>query len=128
MSRKLEDLTMATQVFARAFAGEMASAGIPFMFTCTYRSQAEQEALYAQGRTKPGKVVTWTRNSRHTKRTAFDIAILRSGQPTWNTKIDINENDITDYQEAGKIGESVGLEWGGRFKPPDYCHFELKES
>lgn len=29
------------------------------------RTQAEQDALYAQGRTVPGPIVTWTRNSNH---------------------------------------------------------------
>lgn len=127
-SRKVEDLTPEMQEKVKLFQASMKLAGIDFILTATFRDQERQNALYAQGRTKPGKVVTWTRNSRHTKRTAFDIAILRSGQPTWDTKIDLNENDIPDYQEAGKIGESVGLEWGGKWHPPDYPHFQLKET
>lgn len=126
MSRKIEDLKLSAQILAREFAVKMAEAGIPFMFTCTYRSQEEQDALYEQGRTKPGKIVTWTRASKHTERRAFDIAILNQGKPIWDVKVDVNENDIPDYQEAGKIGESVRLVWGGRFKSPDYCHFELE--
>ncbi|WP_445147328.1 hypothetical protein [Dyella sp. Tek66A03] len=38
---------------------------VDFTVTAGYRTHAEQDALYAQGRTKPGNVVTWTRNSRH---------------------------------------------------------------
>lgn len=127
MSRKIEDLIPAMQEKAREFAGKMAETGLPFMFTCTYRSQVEQDALYAIGRTLPGREVTWRKISNHTGRTAFDIAILKDGKPTFDTKISVNENDVPDYMEAGQIGESIGLKWGGRFLPsPDYCHFELK--
>lgn len=44
------------------------------------RSQAEQDALYAQGRTAPGKVVTWTRDSDHLRGIAVDIEPVR-GSP-----------------------------------------------
>ena len=36
-----------------------------FAVTCGVRTIEEQAALYAQGRTKPGKIVTWTMKSRH---------------------------------------------------------------
>lgn len=125
MSRKIEDLKLSMQIKARDFAVKMAESGIPFMFTCTYRSQNEQDQLFQQGRTTPGKIVTWTHNSRHTQRDAFDIALLLQGKPVWDTKIDVDGDHIPDYKEAGKIGESVGLVWGGRWKTPDYPHFQL---
>jgi peptidoglycan L-alanyl-D-glutamate endopeptidase CwlK len=131
MSRKIEDLTTAMQSLAFLFAGAMAEAGVPFIFTSTRRTQAEQDALYAKGRTAPGPKVTWTRKSRHIDGEAFDIAILNDGQPTWDMKVNVNENDVGDYYEAGQLGESVGLKWGGRFTNqkgescPDYPHFEL---
>lgn len=86
--------------------------------------------------------VTWTLASRHLidlddSRTdndlarAFDVAILANGKPTWDIKVNVNKNEIPDYVEIGKLGESVGLVWGGRFKNrrtgkacPDYPHFE----
>lgn len=82
------------------------------------------------------KKVTWTLASKHIvdlddgnpdndKARAFDIAIEKKGQPSWDLKADVNENDIPDYEEAGRIGESIGLRWGGRFRKPDYVHFEL---
>ena len=37
------------------------------------RTQAEQDHIYAQGRTRPGNKVTWTRNSRHIGGGAMDI-------------------------------------------------------
>jgi len=124
-SRKIEDLVPYMQDKIKEFAGKMAEAGIPWMITCTFRSQIEQDALYSIGRTIPGRRVTWTKISKHTGRTAFDIAILKDGKPIWDVKVSVNENDLPDYLEAGQIGEAIGLRWGGRFKNPDCPHFEM---
>jgi peptidoglycan L-alanyl-D-glutamate endopeptidase CwlK len=89
--------------------------------------------------TAENQKVTWTLDSKHItnmfdkdlnndKSRAFDIAILnKQGQVVWDLKVNVNENDIPDYDEAGEIGESVGLKWGGRFSSPDRPHFEVKE-
>ncbi len=80
--------------------------------------------------------VTWTLQSAHLidlddnvrgndKSRAFDIVINRNGKPCWDVKVDVNEDGIPDYEEAGKIAESVGLVWGGRWKTPDRPHFQL---
>ncbi len=130
-SRKINDCAPELQDLARLFAVRMAEQGIPFMFTCTRRTQQEQDDLWAQGRTKPGKVVTWTRKSKHIDGNAFDIAILKNGKPTWDLKTSVDGDSVADYIEAGEIGESVGLKWGGRFKDrfgdscPDFPHFEI---
>ncbi len=115
-SRSIEDLTPETQDLYHKFAVVMKAKNIHYIVTCTYRSQAEQNALFEQGRSKPGQIVTWTRKSRHTDREAFDIAILKNGKISWN---------VDDYLEAGKIGRAVGLVWGGDFKTSkDRPHFE----
>jgi hypothetical protein len=154
-SRKIEDLNPELQERYRAFAAAMAEAGIPFILTCTARTVREQLALYAQGREQLDHVnslrklaglppitgegntrVTWTLQSKHLidlddgnpendKARAFDIAIQRDGRPCWDLKVNVNQNDRPDYEEAGRIGESVGLRWGGRWKKPDYPHFEI---
>ena len=80
--------------------------------------------------------VTWTLQSKHLvdlddgnpdndKSRAFDIAIVSEGRPTWDIKVSTNDNSVPDYDEAGSIGESVGLKWGGRFRKPDRPHFEV---
>lgn len=118
-SRNPEDLIPAMQKLYAIFKDEMDEAGIDFILTCTYRSQKEQDELYAQGRTKPGKKVTWTKNSQHNVRRAFDIAVFKNGKITWNTN---------DYLKPGEIGRNVGLQWGGDWKKTkDYPHFEYKE-
>lgn len=131
-SRKISDLTLEMQDAFQFFRHKADLAGVQFLVTSTYRSQEEQDALYRQGRTTPGKIVTWTHHSRHTERDAFDVCVLKQGKPVWDVKVDVDEDDIPDYLELGQIGESVGLEWGGRFKgkdgkpQPDYPHFQMR--
>jgi peptidoglycan L-alanyl-D-glutamate endopeptidase CwlK len=122
------DLVEILQPRAMLFATKMAEQGLPFMFTRTRCTQVEQNALYAQGRTTPGRIVTWTLNSMHLYGKAFDIAILKDGKPTWDPKVDVDGDSAWDYYEAGQLGESIGLVWGGRWKKPDYPHFQLKEA
>lgn len=124
-SRKIEDLIPEMQELYKAFANAMAEANIPLLVTCTRRSQEEQDALYEQGRTKPGKIVTWTHKSKHILGEAFDIVILKEGKPSWDLKVDVNDDEIPDYQEAADIGRKVGLRAGADFK--DFPHFEFKE-
>ena len=116
-SRAINDLLPELQILFHEFAILMHDKGIQFIVTCTYRSQEEQDALYAKGRTTQGPIVTWTRKSRHTERSAFDIAVMVDGKVSWKAE---------DYDEPGSIGTSVGLEWGGDFPHPDRPHFQLK--
>jgi len=125
-SRNIDELLPELQDKFHEFRQLADEAGVQFMTTCTYRSQEEQDELYKQGRTKPGRKVTWIKKSKHTDRMAFDIAILdENKQPTWDIKVDVDKDDINDYIELGEIGEQVGLIWGGRWKSPDYPHFQL---
>lgn len=152
MSRKIEDLTPRLQTKFMEFKKKMLEAGLEFIVTQTLRTRAEQVAFYAQGRETLAQVnlkrkmaglapiseaenkrkITWTLNSRHLpqkdgKAVAFDIAICKNGAVQWSDKVDVNDNDIPDYREAGRIGQSVGLLWGGVWRTPDLPHFELKE-
>ena len=117
-SRKIEDCLPALQEKFLSFDSRMRTAGIDYIVTCTYRPQYEQDALYAQGRTAPGRIVTWTKRSKHTLGRAFDIVILENGKPDWDAK-------NPKWKKAGEIGRSVGLKWGGDFSNPDMPHFEI---
>jgi peptidoglycan L-alanyl-D-glutamate endopeptidase CwlK len=118
------------------FDAEMKAAGIPYMITCTEREQIEQDILFDQGRKTPGNIVTWTRNSKHIRLPgsegvkAFDIAIIKDGKPTWDMKVNVNDNEIPDYAEAGMIAERCGIEWGGSWssKKKDYPHMQFREA
>jgi tRNA nucleotidyltransferase/poly(A) polymerase len=85
------------------------------------RSQERQNELYEQGRTKPGKIVTWTKSSAHTKGLAVDIAQLDDkGKITYNTTPEF-------YPQMAEIGRSLGLMWGGDWKKQkDRPHFQWR--
>lgn len=144
MSRDLNDLTPETREKCLRLIQECEERGIFIMIIETLRTRITQEAYYAQGREpltivnmmrrKAGlwaisaeeneRKITWTLKSKHFDGTAFDIALVINGRPTWNLKIDMNANEERDYDEVGRIGESIGLTWGGRFKNPDKVHFQ----
>lgn len=96
--------------------------GIELVITQTFRSPDEQAALYARGRTAPGVIVTNAPPgySWHEFRRAFDVAI--ADFPGDRTKKDLYDGP---WERVGDLGESIGLEWGGRWKHPDRPHFQL---
>ena len=108
-SRSLDDLHPLAREKAQLFVSACAAAGIDILIYCTYRSPEEQDGLYAQGRTTPGKIVTNARGgeSYHNWRLAFDWVPVVGGKPQWADK--------ALYAKAGIIAESVGLEWAGRW-------------
>lgn len=122
-SRKIEDLLPHVQELAKKFIDACHKQGIDLLVTSTYRDKDCQAALYAQGRTSPGKIVTNARagQSMHNWRVAFDIVPLRNGKPVWST----SGADHSLWETVGHIGQSVGLEWGGNWKSlPDFPHFQ----
>ena len=71
--KDIAELTPMAQRACRLFLLKCEGQGLKVRITETYRSQERQNELYAQGRTKPGQIVTWTKNSRHKSRRAWDI-------------------------------------------------------
>ncbi len=84
----------------------------------TYRTKERQEHLYAQGRTREGRIVTWTLKSKHMERNAFDIAKNEHGH---------EYDDPEFFRKAAEIGEMIGLEagyyWTGGQQ--DMPHFQM---
>lgn len=122
-SRSLDDLTPATYSKALAFRAACDAAGIDLLVTSTYRDHESQAALYAQGRTAPGKIVTNAKpgQSWHNWRCAMDVVPLRNGKPVWSS----TGEDAKLWQRVGELGESVGLEWAGRWKSfRELAHFQ----
>ena len=94
------------------------------------RIKAEQDALYAQGRTKPGKIVTKakgsTYSSMHQWGVAFDFYLKMDVDKDGSTSDDAFNNSTGLFNKVGKIGQSIGLEWGGSWKSiKDLPHFQL---
>ena len=116
--RDLSELTAAAQTACRLLFQECFKAGIDFIFiTETYRSQARQNYLYEQGRTRPGQKVTWTLKSNHTSRRAWDIAVAPPR----------SLYDISTLSKVGAIAKKLGIEWGGYWQAGNYDapHFEI---
>ena len=90
-------------------------------FISGFRDPEKQKALYEQGRSLPGQIVSWAKPffSFHNYGLAFDLAPTRLlRKPGWDPK-----NPL--WSKIGRIAESIGLEWGGRWSKPDRPHFEF---
>lgn len=88
------------------------------------RTVEEQDALYAQGRTAPGNIVTNAKGSTYSSMHQWGIAFdfyRNDGQGLYN------DSDAF-FRQVGKIGKSIGLEWGGDWTSPvDKPHFQLPD-
>ncbi len=71
----------------------------------TVRSQARQDALFAQGRSTDGPVVTWTKHSKHAKGMAADVQI--DGQ--WSNPV--------GYARLAEVAKQEGLRTLGARDP-----------
>lgn len=92
--------------------------GVVCRFTHTLRTNAEQDALYALGRTKPGKVVTNAKggSSYHNYGLAVDFVLIVDGKVSW--AVDRN------WAAVIAIFESYGWESGHRWKFKDSPHVQ----
>lgn len=88
------------------------------------RTKEEQDKLYTQGRTAPGSIVTNAKGSSY------------SSMHQWGVAFDFYRNDGKGayydkdgfFAKVGKIGQSIGLEWGGSWKSlVDKPHFQLPD-
>lgn len=124
-SRSLDELLPPVADRARQLIDLCQQNGIDILVTSTYRDLECQERLYAQGRLKPGKIVTYAKpgDSWHNWRRAFDVVPLQHGKPVWG----IRGEDKKLWLKVGELGVSLGLEWGGNWeRHPDYPHFQDK--
>lgn len=91
------------------------------------RTIAEQNALYAQGRTTPGSKVTNAKGGQsfHNYGLAFDFALLIDGKEiSWDLKKDWDGDKIADWMEVVSVFRKAGWEWGGTWKFTDNPHFQ----
>lgn len=119
-SRSLDDLIPPARERAEKFEQHCQAAGIDLLIYCTFRDNEAQAAIYAQGRTTPGAIATNARpgESWHNYRCAFDCVPMLGGKPQWGDK--------KTYAKMGEIGESLGLEWAGRWQGSlrETAHFQ----
>lgn len=120
-SRSLTELLPKVAHIAQQFVEACDAQGIDLLVTSTYRDHESQNELYAQGRTKPGKIVTNARGGQswHNYRCALDVVPLRNGKCVWDSSDPV-------WKQVGAIGESLGLEWAGRWsgRLRESAHFQ----
>jgi peptidoglycan L-alanyl-D-glutamate endopeptidase CwlK len=105
---------------ARALVQKARDVGITIKIISGLRTYGEQDALYAQGRTLPGSVVTNARGgySNHNFGIAFDVGVFESNRYL---------GDSPKYRAVGALGRDMGLEWGGNWTTiVDQPHFQLR--
>ena len=113
-----------------------------FRITSGARTTEEQKALYALGRTKPGKIATYangvTSKSNHQIKAdgyghavdIFPCGVIENGVYRKFTseegydekKLKLIANHILNIAKS----KNVNVEWGGNWKMKDTPHFELK--
>jgi len=108
-------------------------------FTFTFRTDAEQDGLYALGRTKVnpdgksaqrpmGFKVTNAKGGQsiHNFGLAIDIALIIDGKTaSWNDLHDYDGDMVSDWMECVKIFKKYGFTWGGDWSSfIDKPHFQ----
>ena len=114
---------------------------MPFLVVEGVRTEARQRELYAQGRTAPGRIVTWTMKSKHIPGAdglghAVDLCpIGAGGKPDWNNTNGFLEIGKAMMNSAMRLGVQLrwGWDWDGDRKlrekgETDGPHFELAAS
>ena len=124
MSRDITMCHPQLQELANKLIAECKKQGLIVKLGECFRSVSEQDALYAQGRTTSGSIVTYAKGSSY------------SSMHQWGVAFDIIRNDGKGayydndgwFSKVGKIGKALGLEWGGDWTSPvDKPHFQLKQ-
>lgn len=120
MARDIKQLHPDVQKLANKLVEECKKKGLKIKITECLRTKAEQDALYAQGRTTKGNIVTKVKYpySFHCWGLAFDIC-RNDGKGAYNTSDNF-------FQKVSKIGVSLGLDSGATWKTfVDLPHYQL---
>lgn len=107
---------------------------VDFMVVEGVRTFERQKELYAQGRTKPGKIVTWTMKSKHIDGQAVDLVPWVDGKPDWGNINNFDKIGLAMFRAASELGVKLrwGADWDGdgnlREKgETDSPHFEIAQ-
>lgn len=115
----IEQLHPAIRGKATEFIAKAKERGINLKITAGLRTFDEQQALYDQGRTIKGPIVTKAKpgQSFHNYGLAIDVVAIVNGKAVWD--------DDHLWKLIGAIGKEVGFEWGGDWKFTDKPHFQF---
>lgn len=118
--KTIATLLPAVKPYAYALIERARNRDITIRIISGLRTYAEQDALYAQGRTLPGAIVTNARGgySNHNFGIAFDVGVFNGTKYI---------PDSPAYHAVGMLGVELGLEWGGNWVSfTDAAHFQLR--
>lgn len=121
MGRQINELLPSVALAASDAISECTRKGLKLLVTCTYRTGEEQDALYAQGRTKPGAKVTNARagQSLHQYRVALDLYPMVNGKPDFSGK-------PPEWHDIAAIFKAHGFEWAYEWKRfREMPHFQM---
>lgn len=117
MTRSPDDLIPEAREKCLAWKSLCEKKGLRVKITETYRPQERQDELFAQGRTAPGRIVTWTKASKHTLRRAFDFVVINEdGSLNWNEEM---------YKAPAEVATICGLDAGYYWRKQDCPHIQL---
>ena len=118
----IRSLSLAGQSEARQFMQRLSDFNLTVKIISGTRTYKQQDALYEQGRSKPGKKVTWAKAGRsyHNFGMAWDIAVFNSRGAYLTTG--------KSYERAAKVAmDTKSLFWGGNWTTlRDYPHYQLR--
>lgn len=127
MANRLLGTAPALQEKVERVLEAMKALGFPMMVVEGLRTQERQQELWAQGRTKPGPIVTYrdgvTKRSEHQAKGdglgyAVDCCFLVDGKPSWDLRL--------PWKVYGEAAKALGLVWGGDWTSlVDLPHIEL---
>ena len=119
--KNIRSLQSSTQRIAREFMSALSEANmdVNIRIISGTRTYKEQDEIYAQGRSKSGRIVSSHSGgqSYHNFGIAWDIAAFsRTGRYLIDPK---------HYKKAREVFPDTRLEWGGDWSMLDYSHFQL---
>lgn len=132
MSRDITQLHPRLQVKLTELKELCEAQGIKIKYTECLRTVEEQDTLYAQGRTKPGNIVTnakgSTYSSQHQWGHAADFCIDMDVDGDGSKSDDAFNNSTGLFDRVGAIAKTIGLGWGGDWtNPKDRPHLYLPD-
>ena len=107
-SRSIDDLRADVRENCKTLIERCKAAGLNVLVTQTLRDNEYQAQLYAQGRTKPGSIVTNAKTvSFHGCGLAFDFCKNVKGA---------EYSDAAFFGKVAKLAKEMGFSWGGDWK------------
>lgn len=135
MADKLDGIHPELAAKVRKILQAMNALGFPMKVVQGVRTDQEQAALYAQGRTAPGKIVTncdgYVKRSNHQPKSdghgpSYGYAVDCAFVDDPATPKDETWDEHMPWQAYGAMAEALGLTWGGRWQSVvDKPHIEL---